>query len=258
MDISYHKAFSAQLGRDMEYKRYGFAGRPVVVFPTSQGRYFQFEDSGGVGSLAEFIDTGRIQLFTLDGIDSESFFNKGADHGGRIGRHEAYFRHVVSEALPEINAVATGSNGGRSMKPLFAGCSMGAFHSSNFVFRFPDQASGVIALSGVYSSRDFFGDDRSGDIYFNSPLDYLPGLQDQYTLDQLRRLRLVFCCGQGRWEERMIVETRQLEGILADKQIPAWVDYWGGDVDHDWPWWHKQLPYFMGRWLDEDLKDRLD
>lgn len=258
MDISYHNAWSAQLGRDMEYKRYGFAGRPVVVFPTSQGRFFQFEDSGGIGSLSEFIDTGRIQLFTLDGIDSESFFNKGADHAGRIARHEAYFRYVRDEALPEINAVATGSNGGRFMKPLFAGCSMGAFHSSNFVFRFPELASGVIALSGVYSAQDFFGDNRAGDIYFNSLLDYLPGLSDGAVLDRLRSLRLIFCCGQGRWEERMIVETRELEGLLADKNIPAWVDYWGGDVDHDWPWWHKQLPYFMGRWLDEDLKQRLD
>ncbi len=258
MDISYHKAWSAQLGRDMEYKRYGFAGRPFVVFPTSQGRFFQFEDSGGVRSLAEFVDTGRIQIFTVDGIDPESFFNKGTDHAGRIARHEAYFRYIRNEALPEINHAAQQANGGRSIMPIFGGCSMGAFHSSNFVFRFPEQASGLIALSGVYSAKGFFGADRSGDIYFNSIVDYLPGLEARSILDKIRKLRLIFCCGQGSWEERMLEETRQLEIILADKKIPAWVDYWGGDVAHDWPWWHKQLPYFMGRWLDEDLKDRKD
>ena len=63
MDISYHKGFARNLGRDMEYKRYGHAGRPVVVFPTSQGRFYQFEDSGGL--LEEFkaaeIGIGRIQ-----------------------------------------------------------------------------------------------------------------------------------------------------------------------------------------------------
>lgn len=256
MDISYHKAWSEQLGRDMEYKRYGFAGRPFVVFPTSQGRFYQFEDSGGVNALAEFIDTGRIQIFTVDGIDSESFFNKGADHAGRIARHEAYFRYVRDEALPEINRAALSSNGNRKMKPIFGGCSMGAFHSSNFVFRFPELASGLIALSGVYSAKDFFGKDRAGDIYYNSPLDYLPGLEARSILDKIRALRLIFCSGQGQWEERMLEETRQLEAILEKKKIPAWVDYWGGDVAHDWPWWHKQLPYFMSRWLDEDLKDR--
>ncbi|TIU09079.1 MAG: hypothetical protein E5V67_26060, partial [Mesorhizobium sp.] len=93
MDVSYHKAHARNLGRDMEYKRYGHAGRPVVVFPTSQGRFYQFEDSGGVAALAEFVDTGRIQLFTLDGIDSESFFDKHGDPVSRIARHEAYFRY---------------------------------------------------------------------------------------------------------------------------------------------------------------------
>jgi len=258
LDISYHKAHSAALGRDMEYKRYGYAGRPVVVFPTSQGRFYQFEDSGGVGALARFVDEGRIQLFTLDGIDSDSFFAKRSSYEHRIARHEAYFRYVREQALPEINAIASGSNGGRILKPLFSGCSMGGYHSSNFVFRFPDLVSGVIALSGVYSTRDFFGSELGGDIYFNSPLDYLPGLNDKALLARIRSLRLIFCCGQGAWEERMLEDTRALEQILHEKQIPAWVDYWGGDVDHDWPWWHKQLDYFMSRWLDEDLKERLD
>lgn len=258
MDISYHKAASGELGRDMEYKRYGFAGRPVVVFPTSQGTFYQFEDQGGVGALAEFIDTGRIQLFTLDGIDSETFFDKGGDHAARIARHEAYFRYVRNEALAAFTRVAKDSNGGQVLKPIFCGCSMGGFHASNFVFRFPDTASGIVSLSGVYSTRGFLGDDLSGDIYYNSPLDYLPGLKDGEALDRLRALRLVFCCGRGAWEEPMITETRALEQVLAAKGVPAWVDFWGSDVAHDWPWWHKQLGYFFGRWLDEDLKSRLD
>jgi esterase/lipase superfamily enzyme len=256
LDISYHKAWSGELGRDMEYKRYGFAGRPVVVFPTSQGTFYQFEDQGGVGALGELIDTGRIQLFTIDGIDSETFFNKSGEHGGRIARHEAYFRYVRNEALQEIAGTAAASNGGQSLKPIFTGCSMGGFHASNFVFRFPDVAAGVVSLSGVYSTKGFLGDDLSGDIYFNSPLDYLANLEDSATLDRLRLLRLIFCCGRGAWEEPMLTETHALERVLAAKSIPAWVDFWGGDVAHDWPWWHKQLPYFFGRWLDEDLKDR--
>ena len=94
---------AGNLGRDMEYKRYGHAGRPVVVFPTSQGRFYQFEDSGGVGALAEFIDTGRIQLFAVDGIDCENPSSTSMPTPPhRIARHEAYFRYVREEALPEI------------------------------------------------------------------------------------------------------------------------------------------------------------
>ena len=42
--------------------------------------------------------------------------------------------------------------------------------------------------------------------------------------------------------------------ILRDKNIPAWVDYWGKDVSHDWEWWHRQLVHFMQHWLDQDEK----
>ena len=27
--------------------------------------------------------------------------------------------------------------------------------------------------------------------------------------------------------------------------IKIWFDYWGYDVNHDWPWWRIQLPYFL-------------
>jgi esterase/lipase superfamily enzyme len=53
--------------------------------------------------------------------------------------------------------------------------------------------------------------------------------------------------GQGRWEADCLADTRALEGILREKGVPAWFDYWGADVDHDWPWWRKMLPYFLDR-----------
>ena len=257
MEVFYHKGFSHNLGRDMEYKRYGHAGRPVVMFPTSRGRFFQYEDTGTIAALSEFIDSGSIQVWTLDGIDSETFFSHDHDLQHRIGRHEAYFRYVRDEALSEILAAALLSNGGLTSKPIFSGCSMGAFHASNFAFRFPELAAGVIALSGLYSTQDFFGPALEGDIYFNSPLDYLAGLTDERILERIRALRMIFCTGQGAWEERMIRETHQLEDVLRDKSIPAWFDYWGSDVSHDWQWWHRQLPYFMGHWLEDDQTRRL-
>ena len=76
MQIAYHKGFSHHLGRDMEYKRFGHAGRPVVMFPTSRGRFFQYEDTGTIAALADFIEAGRIQIWTLDGIDDETFFGQ--------------------------------------------------------------------------------------------------------------------------------------------------------------------------------------
>ena len=245
MRIEYHKRFSPHLGREMEFKTYGHAGRPVLIFPTSNGRFYQYEDSGGIGVLADRIEAGQLRIWTVDGIDGESFFATSHDLPARIGRHEAYFRYLREELLPEIREI-----GGQA--PLLSGCSMGAFHASNFLFRFPEQAAGVIALSGVYSTRHFFGGILDGQIYFNSPLNYLPGLNDEAMLERIRSRRLFFCCGQGAWEEPMIEDTRGLEAVLQQKGIPAWVDFWGHEVSHDWPWWHKQIAYFFGRWLEDD------
>ena len=41
------------------------------------------------------------------------------------------------------------------------------------------------------------------------------------------------CVGQGAWEEELLYSTRQMDALLKEKNVPAWVDYWGHDVDHD-------------------------
>ena len=48
MKREYHKWSSPALGRDMEMLVFGHAGMPVMVFPSSCGRFFEFEDRGMV------------------------------------------------------------------------------------------------------------------------------------------------------------------------------------------------------------------
>ena len=252
MQVEYFKSASRHLGRDMEAKRYGHAGRPLIMWPTSNGRFFQYEDTGTVQSIGQFIDRGEVQVFTLDGLDWETFTDRDGDPVARIDRHEAFFRYVREEALPSFTEMARASNGGAELKPILSGCSMGAFHSANFTFRFPELAAGLIALSGVYSASDFFGGSLDGRIFYNSPVHYLAGLEDATLLGRIRAQRLIFCVGRGAHEGPMIADTHELESVLASKGIPAWVDFWGEAASHDWPWWHKQLPYFLKHWLDAD------
>jgi esterase/lipase superfamily enzyme len=75
MRVSYHSEYSRHLARTMEYKVYGHGGRPIVVFPTSNGRFYQYEDSGMIAELRRFIDAGKVQVWTIDGIDGETFFS---------------------------------------------------------------------------------------------------------------------------------------------------------------------------------------
>ena len=46
MKTAYYKEYSHNLGRDMEFKVYGHGGKPMLVFPCQDGRFFDFEDRG--------------------------------------------------------------------------------------------------------------------------------------------------------------------------------------------------------------------
>lgn len=72
----YYKGHSSGLGREMELLVFGHTGLPVIAFPTSGGRFFEFEDKGMIGALADRIDTGQLQLFCVDSVNMESWYNR--------------------------------------------------------------------------------------------------------------------------------------------------------------------------------------
>jgi len=233
----------------MEYKVYGHKGKPVLVFPTSNGRFYQYEDSGMIDALSSFIEEGKIQLWTVDGIDWETYFSDSWDNLQRIRRHEDYFAYINEEILPSILHTSRENNGGTEQQLIVTGCSMGAFHAANFFFRHPWHIDTVVALSGVYSTDYFFGNYKPTEIYLNSPVDYLRNNQDVYYLDRFRQANLIFCCGKGAYEERMLENTGQLQQVLESRGIPARFEYWGHDCIHDWQWWRQQVVCFFDRIL---------
>lgn len=232
---------SPALGHDMALRVYGHAGRPLVAFPSQDGRYWDFEGWGMVDACTGLIEAGRLRLVAIDGVDWQSWTNASVGPAERARRHEDYDRYVADEVVPFVREV-TGFE-----QAWATGASMGAYHAANALFRHPDRFDGLVAMSGLYQLRRFVGDHVDDAVYFNSPLLYLPGLEDPWYLDRLRRARIAIVVGQGAWEEEMIADTRALETVLAAKGIPAIVDYWGHDVDHDWPWWRRMLPHYLER-----------
>jgi esterase/lipase superfamily enzyme len=249
MQVTYHKEFSRKLGKDMEYKVYGYKGKPVLVFPTSNGRFYQYEDSGMINAISGFINDGKIQIWTVDGIDGETFYSNKQDNHSRIKRHDAYFNYINDELIPGILWKSRENNQGDNQKIVVTGCSMGAYHAANFYFRNPWNIDTVVALSGVYSTDYFFGNHKPVDIYLNSPIDYLKNNNDSSYIDRFRNSNLIFCCGQGAYEDLMLNDTFKLKSVFEEKRIPAWFDFWGEQSVHDWPWWHKQIEYFFGKIL---------
>src|ERR1700744_3006961 len=100
MQREYFRWWSHDLGRDMDLLCFGHAGTKVLVFPTSMGRFFEYENNGMVAAIADRIEAGQLQLFCVDSVDAESWYNKGAHPYWRVQRHMQYERYIVGEVLP--------------------------------------------------------------------------------------------------------------------------------------------------------------
>lgn len=245
MHIEKHVWQSKNLGREMALKTYGHWGAPFIVFPCSRGRYFDYEGMGMIAAISSFIDNGQIKLFCVDSVDAESWYNFSIPPKERNRRHEQYDGYIIDEVVPFVRSHCRQPD----IRSMTNGCSMGAFHAVNFFFKHPDVFDGTIACSGLYRlDRSEFGL-GAGDVaavYFNSPLNYLAGLDDSWYLERYRQRTIVASAGQGAWDEESLADTRALEAICRNQSIPAWIDVWGPDVNHDWPWWFKQMNYFLG------------
>jgi esterase/lipase superfamily enzyme len=243
MNIEYHKWWSPSLGHDMEMKVYGSYGQPMLVFPAQGGRFYEFEDFHMIEAISGFIEGGKIKVFTVDSLDNQSWANWNAHPADRARRHEDYDHYIVHEVAHFIRQHCSDTE----QRFITTGVSMGAYHAGNFFFRHPDIFDTVIAISGLFQLQMFVGDYVDDNVYFNSPLYYLPGMNDAWFLDLYRQSKIIVCVGQGAWEDAMLADAYRLRQILEDKSIPAWIDIWGHDVNHDWPWWRVMLPYFLGR-----------
>jgi esterase/lipase superfamily enzyme len=244
MNIEYHKYWSNHLQQDMEFKIYGHAGKPVVVFPAQGGRFYESEDFGMIDAVRWFLEEGHYQFYTVDSVDNQTWANWNAHPADRARRHEDYDRYITQEVASFIRERC-----GSDAKMVSTGVSMGGYHSANFFFRHPDIFDGLISLSGLFQLRMFVGDYVDENVYFNSPLLYLENMEDPWYLEKYRCSKIVICSGQGDWEEAMLADIHKLRDILERKNVPARIDLWGHDVNHDWPWWRKQLPYFLGELL---------
>lgn len=231
MQRDYHKWFSPSLGRDMETLVFGHAGAPVLVFPTSGGRFYEYEDFGMIGALAHHLDQGWIQLYCVDGVDRESWYNRDVHPHVRAMRHNQYEGYVLNEVLPLI----------RSLNPndflMTTGCSFGAYHAANIAFKNPWLFRRLLAISGAYDLHFILHEYWDEDCYFNSPISYLPNLGDERYLGPLRSSLQIILCSGG-WTDICHQGTQDMARVLRDKGIPHTLDVWD-EAWHDWPWWHQ-------------------
>lgn len=250
MQTYYTKWYSPALGRDMECKVYGHSGQAVLYIPCQNGRFFDFENFNMNQTLSPWIESGQITVYSIDTIDDETWTPKDWDARWRICRHEQWIKYITDEMVPFIHA-RQGEHGIDSYAQgiMAFGCSLGAFHAANLYFRFPDTFRSMLALSGLYCADYGFDGYKDDLVYLNSPVDYLSQMPNDHPyIEKYNRNKGIICVGSGAWEAPDT--TYAMKHIAEEKGIAVWVDIWGGDVCHDWYWWHQQAQYFMPHLLD--------
>ena len=251
MHTRYYKEYSHNLGRDMEFKVYGHAGLPMVVFPCQDGKFFDFESRGMIDTVANHLEEGRLQLFCIGCVDEETWSAKNGDHHGRIMWHEQWVKYICEEFLPRLHQIhAETDSVDYTGKVMLTGASMGGYHCVNFYLRFPHLFGGCLSLSGLFHAEYFFQNYSDMQIYYNSPTDFMRNMPaDHPYIRMYNERQIIIVVGQGAWEGPLVESTRRLDTVFAQKGIHARMEYWGYDVHHDWPWWFRMVEHYVPQLL---------
>jgi esterase/lipase superfamily enzyme len=225
---------------------YGHYGRPLLVFPSEQGRAWDFEDHGMLGAVAELVDSGRVKLYCIDSADSYTWSDRSVSIEERARRHGEYEAWILGQVVPWIADDCAGAT-----DIAVFGCSLGAYHAANFALKHGRVFPLALCFSGNYDPTAWDGWGERGDAtYFNNPMAYVPNLHGPH-LDWLRhQVSLLLVVGQGAWEEHptgALSGTRSFARLLSEKGIRHELDVWGHDVPHDWPSWQAQLRHHLPR-----------
>jgi len=242
MNREYHKWFSPVLQRDMELLIFGHAGRAVLFFPTRTARFYDYENWGIINAMKPQIDSGEVQLFCVDSIDSESFYNANIDPFTRIQRHLQYEQYLLLEVIPLMRL----KNEGSYLET--AGCSMGAYHAINFAMKYPWMFKKAVGISGRYDLTKTPGDFRDlldgfndESVYYNMPSQYMPNLTDEYLLTAVRKLEIIIAIGET---DPFMSGNMEFSQLLWDRGIPNQFYLWENNA-HRPSYWRKMTPLYI-------------
>ncbi len=234
-----HGWHSPCLDKHAEIAVYGHYGMALLMLPTAAADYLEYERFHLIDAIRPQIDAGKVKVFSINSINSESWLNTHAHPLHKTYKHKQFNYYVFDEVIPFIRHLTSNET------PIYTcGASLGALHAANLFFKRPDLISGFIGMSGDYDLSTYTGGYHDEDVYFNSPVQYLPNLHDDHWLPLIRRSHhLHIVTGSGAWEHPDA--SRRLSAILSAKGIRHELDIWGTDMPHDWPTWRDMLPYYL-------------
>jgi esterase/lipase superfamily enzyme len=231
MKEEYFKWHSPNLSGDFEMMVYGHAGQPLIIFPTTMGRYYESKDFKLIESARWFIDNGLVQIFAVDSMDKHSWYNRAIHPAEKVKNHIWYDKLMRWEVLEHIR------NHSGYGRVAVAGASFGGYHAMNFAFRHPDVVSHLFTMSGAFDIRNFMYGYFDDNVYFNNPKDFVGGLNHP----DVWKMKIIL--GTSDWD--ICKEANfDMSRRLNEKNIPHWLDC-RPNASHDWPVWRDMFAHYL-------------
>ncbi|MDB9518229.1 alpha/beta hydrolase-fold protein [Roseofilum reptotaenium CS-1145] len=236
----YFRFYSHILQREMEVLHFGDSGYPMLLFPSSNGRFFDPEDRGLIAALGRHLDMGWTQVFCLDTLDWETLLAPGLTIQERRQRWLLLEKHWCKEFIPYACDEA------QNDFLVAAGCSLGATHALNLALRYPNIVRRCISMSGTYDLTKLPGiaqlnsEETTKELHFINPVAYMANMNRDRWLE----------LGGANTDLKLL--TAQHDHCLSDylrlcdtfnrNGIPHHLEIWDGG--HDWSIWQAQLAAF--------------
>jgi esterase/lipase superfamily enzyme len=220
----------------MELLIFGHSGARLLVFPTSKGRYYEWEDRGMMNTLGDQISNGFLQVYCVDSVDAESWYARWKWPGDRAWRQLQYEHYLLREVLP--------LSWQKNQNPFLitTGASFGAFHAVSFALRHPHLVGRTIGMSGIYEVDRWTDGHYDENIYSLSPPHFISREHDWGRLEALRRQDIILVVGR---DDSLRYSTENLSSVLWNKGIGNALRLWDG-WSHDWPYWHRMIRLYVG------------
>jgi esterase/lipase superfamily enzyme len=230
---------STNTGTEMRVVRYGNTGTPLAYLPSSDGDETEFASYGLDEVAGPWVDSGSVQVFSADARGPHTLFDRNLSPIDRMHGYACVERYFACELLPWV-----GEESG-CPAPVLVGTSYGAFLGANLLLKYPARVECLCGLGGVYEMWHQLDGHHDDEVYFHSPFEYLPRLQDAAILGEIRRTAgfTLYAAADDPW----LSETTQLARLLAEKSIPHTTEIWPAPADHHEDWWRRQFRDFLTR-----------
>lgn len=216
---------------------FGDSGYPIILFPTSKGRFYENKDFKLIESASQLINSGKVKIYCPDSINEQSWYNYSIHPSDRVKTHIAYEQVILNDVI-EFALFETGKK-----NVGIAGCSFGGYHAANMAFKYPDKIKYLFTMGGAFDIKQFIYGHYDENCYFNNPPDYLPNLDEEWYLKRICKMKIILGTGNL---DMCLDDNIRLSNILKSKSIDHTLEI-RNNTGHDWHWWREMFPQHLAQ-----------